>query len=90
MRTYSPKAHELQNDWLVIDATDVVPRSVDLDVAVENVSCGVSMLSGAKYKSSNRRCEYGKLGGFGLVHGFWVWVRRDDAIWFVSVWAYDA
>lgn len=24
MRTYSPKAHELQNDWLVIDATDVV------------------------------------------------------------------
>jgi large subunit ribosomal protein L13 len=24
VRTYSPKAHELQNDWLVIDATDVV------------------------------------------------------------------
>ena len=24
MRTYTPKAHELQNDWLVIDATDVV------------------------------------------------------------------
>lgn len=24
MRTYSPKAHELQNNWLVIDATDVV------------------------------------------------------------------
>lgn len=24
MRTYSPKAHELKNDWLIIDATDVV------------------------------------------------------------------
>ncbi|MFM2385057.1 MAG: hypothetical protein RL166_931 [Actinomycetota bacterium] len=24
MRTYSPKAHELQNNWLIIDATDVV------------------------------------------------------------------
>ncbi|MEI6590513.1 MAG: 50S ribosomal protein L13 [Actinomycetes bacterium] len=24
MRTYSPKAHELNNEWLVIDATDVV------------------------------------------------------------------
>ncbi|MEN9606203.1 MAG: hypothetical protein RL605_31 [Actinomycetota bacterium] len=24
MRTYSPKAHELSNQWLVIDATDVV------------------------------------------------------------------
>lgn len=24
MRTYSPKAHELSNEWLVIDATDVV------------------------------------------------------------------
>jgi len=24
VRTYTPKAHELQNDWLVIDATDVV------------------------------------------------------------------
>ena len=24
MRTYSPKAHELRNDWLIIDATDVV------------------------------------------------------------------
>ena len=24
MRTYSPKAHELDNKWLVIDATDVV------------------------------------------------------------------
>lgn len=24
MRTYTPKAHELQNNWLVIDATDVV------------------------------------------------------------------
>ena len=24
MRTYSPKAHELQNEWLIIDATDVV------------------------------------------------------------------
>ena len=24
MRTYSPKAHELKNEWLVIDATDVV------------------------------------------------------------------
>ena len=24
MRTYTPKAHELQNDWLIIDATDVV------------------------------------------------------------------
>jgi len=24
VRTYSPKAHELQNNWLVIDATDVV------------------------------------------------------------------
>ncbi|MFM7014070.1 MAG: 50S ribosomal protein L13 [Actinomycetota bacterium] len=24
MRTYSPKAHELENNWLVIDATDVV------------------------------------------------------------------
>ena len=24
MRTYSPKAHELSNEWLIIDATDVV------------------------------------------------------------------
>ncbi|MEY4655557.1 MAG: 50S ribosomal protein L13 [Rhodoluna sp.] len=24
MRTYTPKAHELQNNWLIIDATDVV------------------------------------------------------------------
>ena len=24
MRTYSPKAHELKNDWLIIDATDIV------------------------------------------------------------------
>ena len=24
MRTYSPKAHELKNEWLIIDATDVV------------------------------------------------------------------
>jgi large subunit ribosomal protein L13 len=24
VRTYSPKAHELQNNWLIIDATDVV------------------------------------------------------------------
>ena len=24
MRTYSPKAHELNNEWLIIDATDVV------------------------------------------------------------------
>ncbi len=24
MRTYSPKAHELDNKWLIIDATDVV------------------------------------------------------------------
>jgi large subunit ribosomal protein L13 len=24
VRTYSPKAHELKNEWLVIDATDVV------------------------------------------------------------------
>ena len=24
MRTYSPKAHELENNWLIIDATDVV------------------------------------------------------------------
>jgi large subunit ribosomal protein L13 len=24
VRTYSPKAHELKNDWLIIDATDVV------------------------------------------------------------------
>jgi large subunit ribosomal protein L13 len=24
VRTYSPKAHELSNEWLVIDATDVV------------------------------------------------------------------
>ena len=24
MRTYSPKASELKNEWLVIDATDVV------------------------------------------------------------------
>jgi large subunit ribosomal protein L13 len=24
VRTYSPKAHELENNWLVIDATDVV------------------------------------------------------------------
>jgi len=24
VRTYSPKAHELRNDWLIIDATDVV------------------------------------------------------------------
>jgi large subunit ribosomal protein L13 len=24
VRTYSPKAHELNNEWLVIDATDVV------------------------------------------------------------------
>ena len=24
MRTYSPKAHELSNQWIVIDATDVV------------------------------------------------------------------
>jgi len=24
VRTYTPKAHELQNDWLIIDATDVV------------------------------------------------------------------
>jgi large subunit ribosomal protein L13 len=24
VRTYSPKAHELQNEWLIIDATDVV------------------------------------------------------------------
>ena len=24
MRTYSPKAHELKNNWLIIDATDVV------------------------------------------------------------------
>jgi large subunit ribosomal protein L13 len=24
VRTYSPKAHELKNDWLIIDATDIV------------------------------------------------------------------
>ena len=24
MRTYSPKAHELKNEWLIIDATDIV------------------------------------------------------------------
>jgi large subunit ribosomal protein L13 len=24
VRTYSPKAHELKNEWLIIDATDVV------------------------------------------------------------------
>jgi large subunit ribosomal protein L13 len=24
VRTYSPKAHELNNEWLIIDATDVV------------------------------------------------------------------
>ena len=24
MRTFSPKAHELKNEWLIIDATDVV------------------------------------------------------------------